>query len=53
MPIVRNASGNITSVAQDYQNYPNNREAINALIAAKHERRRVSGAHPRAGRELG
>ena len=37
------------SVAQDYQNYLNNREAINALIAAKHERRRTGRAHPRAG----
>jgi hypothetical protein len=37
------------SVAQDYENYLDNREAINALIAAKHERRRVSGTHRRAG----
>jgi hypothetical protein len=37
------------SVAQDYENYLNNREAINALIAATHVRRRAGRAHPRAG----
>jgi hypothetical protein len=36
------------TVAQDYENYLNNREAINAMIAASHVRRRASRAHPRA-----
>jgi hypothetical protein len=37
------------SVAQDYENYLNNREAINALIAAYHVRGRARRARPRAG----
>ncbi len=37
------------SVAQDYENYLNNREAINALIVANHVCGRASRGHPRAG----
>jgi hypothetical protein len=40
--------GNL-SVAQDYENYLNNREAINALIAANPNRGRARGTQPRAG----
>jgi hypothetical protein len=36
------------AVAQDYENYLNNREAINALMAANHVRGRAGRAHPRA-----
>jgi small nuclear ribonucleoprotein (snRNP)-like protein len=37
------------NAAQDYENYLNNREAINALMAAKDVRRRTRKAHPRPG----
>ncbi len=43
--------GGDLSVAQDYENYLNNREAINALIVANPERRRARrvAAQPRTG----
>jgi hypothetical protein len=43
-------SGNL-SVAQDYENYLNNREAINALMAANPVRRRA-GRHSRAASRI-